>query len=449
MTLERWYHRAAVLIWPEGSRFDVLCEAGMQSAVGGLEQMVRPWKQAKQGGQETLRQQCLTFASRIISHWPELPFASGIPVDPRFEVYDYGQDEEDFKDEDQEEEDELGGRDWEDYEEEDEEGGDEDEDEEGGAQEDHAAPQASPRPLLALLEELGGASLIAAWIRGVLAKDVTVDPGKTLGDVCGRDGWATFRNELRELFERTSNETLERHARLLADWSLRKDRNSDRTALCSELAEQIMSVVERWDPTGARRDWRARRVKRAELLPPLAQAFLALEAPELLDRLVSYVLGRPKEFDLTTVQMPALLALEAWLKRNVKRPSLPLHRWLTAVCEELESRKSHPPQAPVDWRRASATGCNCTDCKELARFLKDPSAQTLRLPLAEMRRRHLHNIIDGKKLDTTHETERKGRPYTLVCTKTKASYERALQAHRIDLDHLAKIRTLLAWHEGL
>ena len=76
--------------------------------------------------------------------------------------------------------------------------------------------------MLSLLEELGDASLISAWFRGVQAKDVSVDPGKTLGDLCKQHGWAAFQKRLRELFETTSNETLERNARLLADFTLRK-----------------------------------------------------------------------------------------------------------------------------------------------------------------------------------------------------------------------------------
>jgi hypothetical protein len=119
------------------------------------------------------------------------------------------------------------------------------------------------------------------------------------------------------------------------------------------------------------------------------------------------------------------------------------------VLGELEDRASHPPEKPADWRRESATGCRCADCQALSRFLKDPTAQVLRLPLAEQRRRHLHQVIDSNKLDTTHVTERRGRPYTLVCTKTQASYERALAAHHVDLDQRAKIGQLAAWHEGL
>ncbi|MDP1797603.1 MAG: 2OG-Fe(II) oxygenase [Planctomycetaceae bacterium] len=425
MTLERWYHRAAILLWPGESRFDVLCEAGVEAAVGGLEQMVRRWKQAKQSEQQLLKPPCLEFASRIIAHWPERKFASGYySANYGYENQD---DDDDFDDE----------------------GEDRSVFSKHGDPADRAAANVSIHPLLSLLEELCDISLIAAWLRGVLAKDASVDPGRTLGDLCEQHGWTTFQDELRELFESTTGETLERHARLLADWSLRKDQNADCRRFCSQLAQQILSVVERWDPQRTKRDWQARIVDLPALLPPLVQAFLVLEELELFERLITYVRDRPKEFDLTTVQLPALLSLEAWLKGNVKRSSPPLRRWLTAAIEELGFRESHPPQKPADWQRESATGCDCADCQELGRFLEDPNTQTCRFPLVEQRRRHIHQIIDGKKLDTTHVTERRGRPYTLVCTKTRASYERALQAHRVDLDHLAKIRELTEWHEEL
>ena len=37
MTLERWYHRAAIVIWPRDQHFAVLCGAGTEAAVGGAE----------------------------------------------------------------------------------------------------------------------------------------------------------------------------------------------------------------------------------------------------------------------------------------------------------------------------------------------------------------------------------------------------------------------------
>lgn len=424
MTLERWYHRAAVLLWPIRSRFDVLCEAGVTAAVGGLEQMVRRWEGAKKTDREALKPDCLEFARRIIENWPEQKF-----------YYGYGSRySDDFDDEGEEFEDQVGSF--------------SPDDAKPLDRRESASVKAPPSlALLSLLKTLGDPALVSFWIRGVLAKDVSAEPGKTLGRLCERHGWATFREELQTLFEHTSDSTLERHARLLADFALRGD--ADGRKLASELARLMMSAVERLDPARQDRDWRSPKVDAGKLLAPLARAFLALDEPELLERLVAYVSERPIAFDLTTVQVPALLGLQPWLEKSVKQRSAGLHRWLGAILEELDRRTSQPPHEPSDWRRESATGCKCGDCKELSRFLDDPNTQTLRLPLAEGRRQHLHQVIDGRRLDTSHVTERRGRPYTLVCTKSQDSYERALKAHLVDLDQQQQIRKLLDWNDGL
>jgi len=169
MTLERWYHRAAVLLWPVDARFDVLCDAGVEAAVGGLKQMVGKWKKTKKREQAALREECLAFARRIMDRWPAQPYAHRYHSD-----------------------------------------------------------NPSTDALLPLLHKLDDASLVSTWIRSVLAKDVGVDPGESLGDVCARHGWLTFQDDLQALFRNTTNETIERHARLLADWSLRKGRQADR-----------------------------------------------------------------------------------------------------------------------------------------------------------------------------------------------------------------------------
>ena len=390
--------------------------------------------------QAVLKPLCLTFASRIIARWPEQKFRGsryGDHGDARLaDVVDEDPDD------DESDADNLKSVDAEHLHH----GSDHSP---PPVQKDSGVDKDSAHPLLSLLGDLGDAALIASCIRHVLIKDASVHPGKALGDLCQRHGWLTFQDELRELFEQTTNETVERHARLLADFSLRRDESADRKTLCSQLARQLMSAVECWNPRSPANDWRARTVDLQALLPLPTQVFVVLGEQELLERLVDCILERPKQFDLTSVQVPAVLGLEPWLKCNARRPFAPLHRWLAAIVEELESRVSCPPQEPTDWRRQSATGCGCADCAELSRFLTDPQTATLRLPLAESRRRHMHQIIDGKQLDTTHVTERRGRPYTLVCTKTKASYERALKTHHLDRDHLAKMQKLLEWHNSL
>ena len=109
-------------------------------------------------------------------------------------------------------------------------------------------------------------------------------------------------------------------------------------------------------------------------------------------------------------------------------------------------RTARAPQAPGDYRRDAGLSCECTDCRVLSRFLANPNERECRMRLNKDRRRHLHGIIDANRCDVTHVTERKGRPFTLVCTKTTASYERACKTFERDKRNLSR---LVRIEEGL
>ena len=101
--------------------------------------------------------------------------------------------------------------------------------------------------------------------------------------------------------------------------------------------------------------------------------------------------------------------------------------------EFLLSRSELPPEQPLDWRITADINCHCEYCTKLRAFCKDPSTQIARFPLRKDLRAHLHKIIDYNQLDLTHETERRGSPYTLVCTKTRATYRRRLAEYTEDV----------------
>ncbi len=107
-------------------------------------------------------------------------------------------------------------------------------------------------------------------------------------------------------------------------------------------------------------------------------------------------------------------------------------------------RIAAPPQAPPDWARTGVTSCDCADCKALDAFLRDPRRGHERFPLRKDRRQHLHGIIDREHLDTTHQTERRGSPHTLVCEKTEGSYQRACERHRADITLHKRLEAVLA-----
>lgn len=396
MTLERWYHHAAVVLWPAESRFDLLCEAGVEASVGGLAHMVGQLKKAKGSERKRLQDSCLKFASRIIASWAKESQKAN-----QYKAYD------------------------------------------------PRVKSDEVNPLLIQLQELGDASLVAKWIRYVMGQDVWVQPGKTLGDLCNAHGWNTFRKELLKLYDFTSYDTLARNSWLLADFSLREDDDDARKRLCRELADRTVAALENRSYDKDIPVWVTNRLDLNNLLLHLTQALLVIQEPKFSERLVKLILDRPNDFNVSKTIAPMLLKLAPWLKQNVKVASPEFYGLLKAVEKELLERKAKPPKEPTDWRREANLTCKCADCKTLASFMADPDAETLRLPLAAKRRGHLHNTINVKKLDLTHETERVGRPQTLVCTKTKDSYERALEAYQLDLDCLASIKKVILWYEGL
>ncbi|MGF1664614.1 MAG: 2OG-Fe(II) oxygenase [Kineosporiaceae bacterium] len=89
----------------------------------------------------------------------------------------------------------------------------------------------------------------------------------------------------------------------------------------------------------------------------------------------------------------------------------------------LRARLAGPPRAAEDWSIELPRGCRCELCSSLGVFLADPSARVREWPLASGGRSHVHDRISQAELSVTHQTRRQGRPYTLVLTKTADLFE--------------------------
>jgi len=114
---------------------------------------------------------------------------------------------------------------------------------------------------------------------------------------------------------------------------------------------------------------------------------------------------------------------------------------LAADCAaRLRDRLALAQRAIGDWSiELPAAGCTCELCVTLGTFLADPRRRTFEWPLAEQRRRHIHGRIDQAELPVTHVTRRLGRPFTLVLTKTDAVFtgeHSAREAAKTDLEWL-------------
>ena len=112
--------------------------------------------------------------------------------------------------------------------------------------------------------------------------------------------------------------------------------------------------------------------------------------------------------------------------------------WLHATGSLLK-RSAAPPKEPRHWKIAADIDCKCDLCDDLRTFCKDPATKVARFPLRQDLRAHLHRIIDRHGLDIDHETERRGRPYTLVCTKNRASHRRRVAEYSKDVSCMRRL----------
>jgi predicted 2-oxoglutarate/Fe(II)-dependent dioxygenase YbiX len=134
-------------------------------------------------------------------------------------------------------------------------------------------------------------------------------------------------------------------------------------------------------------------------------------------------------------QGDAVTALEMSALRAAKRPRDRMRGdagfgELAADCAtRLRVRLACPQRAPGDWSiELPADGCACELCDTLRAFLSDKSRRTFEWPLAKERRQHIHSRIDAAELPVSHLTRRQGRPYTLVLGKTDALFAREQEA---------------------
>ena len=136
-------------------------------------------------------------------------------------------------------------------------------------------------------------------------------------------------------------------------------------------------------------------------------------------------------FDPATVIVPALTLLQRSERQGFVSDAAARRLWGHAA-DFLLARSEQPPPPPTDWRQDVTLACKCEDCRDLQKFARDPEARVARFRVRQDRRQHLHGLIEREGLDMTHETERIGSPQTLVCTKTRLTYQRQCAQHQAD-----------------
>ena len=191
------------------------------------------------------------------------------------------------------------------------------------------------------------------------------------------------------------------------------------------------------DPTRTPQDepWRRQSVVEPRFLVDLLSALGQIDAA-LAERAASHILAWPQTYKPDAVLVPAVLGLTG---KAAPQAVAAIQRLRAAVLEHLHRRIAEPLEPPHDWARASTVACSCAHCRELSRFLADPERESWIFKAPEAGRRHVEDAVRRHGCDLDLATERRGRPYSLVCTKNQASYDRRARQRQQDLTHLARL----------
>lgn len=99
----------------------------------------------------------------------------------------------------------------------------------------------------------------------------------------------------------------------------------------------------------------------------------------------------------------------------------PLHQQVVA---RLNARLAQPERAPDDWSIPFPGTPQGELGSKLMAFLNDPAGKRLVWPLAKERRMAIHRFIDRHELPITHVTERTGSPHKLILEKQPGLHAR-------------------------
>ena len=165
-------------------------------------------------------------------------------------------------------------------------------------------------------------------------------------------------------------------------------------------------------------------------LAALLTAAAAIGAASVRETVTAHIRQQPGD-TVTVLELSALRAAE-------KPPADAGFAELAADCAaRLRARLDRPVREPGDWSVGLPGGCTCDLCGILKPFLESKTRRVFEWPLAKNGRHHVHSRIDDAELPVTHVTRRQGRPYTLVLKKTDGLFTSEQESRAKDKADLA------------
>jgi len=372
-SFERFYQRAALVLWPRTKRANVIAEGCLFVSMPLLTELAERWEADGCKPEADIQHDALELAAQIRSHWPS--------------------DEWERK---------------------------------------SASAAGHGRSLLGVLERLGDLDQRTAFlVEQAVAGAYGPEDNQALAKLFGQLQGERVSGLLAALIANNEPHRPDACAQLLRRCSEQPEISA------GALYRPALALIEHLPDGNAPEDvprFHASRYRQSQSPELVVDTLVAIERIDaaLATRALEHVLAIPADYPMDATLLPAALSLRESLGED-EPPSCTTLR--QAVLEHLGLRIDEPLEPPADWTRAAEVACSCAQCTNLNRFLRSPDEPQWRLKAVEAKRRHAEDSISRYRCDLDLTTDQRGRPYTLVCTKNQASYERLARQRRQDLEH--------------
>ena len=374
-TIERTYRRAALVLWPGGRTFAVLSQAGLVASVPYLEDLAGRSTQGADEDKALSRGQARELAKHIIARWPQ-PTLGWRPRADKVASFE--------------------------------------------------------TRVLTALAQLDDAAQIERFLTEITAAgSYWADDNAAVIAALDRLAPPDDARVMERIIAGTATTAWDACADLLAQAATAWP--AARAAALSSAATRLLAALPRDQGRNTPDDpWTRLRAIKPDFVVALVTGLAAI-GPSLAAKAVDHILTHSKRYDPDLVLVPAVRVL---MKRGPAERQA-AERLRAACIAHLRARTAEPLAPPSDWRRSNALPCNCHHCADLARFLAHPEQKVWVLKAAQADRSHVENTVRNAGSDVDIATDRKGRPYSLVCTKNQASYQQRAAQRTQDLQDLA------------
>jgi hypothetical protein len=377
-TYERSYHRAALVLWRRSRSVDVLLQAGVVAALPYLKQLAARGKRAQA--------EAISVAERVLEAWPG--------HDDRWDSYSTF-------------------REW--------------------------PGPADRTEMIVALTKLNAPALLERFLRDVITASYDGSENAALLASVSALGDAHAAAVLSGLVSARIPERPNECAELLLALSENPSLCFPEAAEAAVAALDFIGTDDKGTETLAWEPGEPRRPLDPQFLENLLRALQRCKGGTLCGAAAEKIASRPEIYSPVTLVVPAIERICAGRGQQTAAVDSSVRHLWTSAAEFLLQSSEIPPKPPLDWRLNIELSCACPDCRELQTFARDPAERVHRFRVRKERRRHLHNMIDGRRLDMTHVTERAGSPQTLVCKKDRRTFNRRMKQYQDEVAAMLRL----------